>query len=388
VWWLGGRLVEERERACDEEVLRRGSNPEAYAEGILKVCEFYLASPLDCVAGVSGADLKKRIEEIMGQRLVKRLNSGKKALLGAAGVLVLAGPLAVGVLRVPAVLAQGDGTKFEVASIRLCPSGGGRGDSKMGPPGGNPAISPGRLSTGCVPLATEYPLAGLMQRVYGRLALGHPLPLGTALPVQGGPSWIYSDYYEINAKAAGNASEETMIGPMLQALLEDRFRLKVHRASRNVNVYVLTLARGGSKLQEVQDGSCTKPNYSTYPPPALPAGQKYCFNTGVGGRKGPNTMLNQDETTVGEFSKLLGLVLDRPVVDKTGLRGKYNFHLEFAIDQNTPGVLTGFPAPPSDDTPAPSIFTVVQQQLGLKLEPAKGGRDYLVIDHVERPSEN
>lgn len=62
VWWLGARLMDERERACDEEVLRRGSEAEAYAEGILKVCELYLQSPLKCVAGVTGANLRKRIE--------------------------------------------------------------------------------------------------------------------------------------------------------------------------------------------------------------------------------------------------------------------------------------------------------------------------------------
>ena len=124
--------------------------------------------------------------------------------------------------------------------------------------------------------------------------------------------------------------------------------------------------------------------------PALPAGTHYCNNTGVGARKGPNTVLNQDESTVDNIAKLLTLILDRPVIDKTGLTGKYNFHLEFAIDQTTPGVLNnpGSPAPPSDDPPAPSIFSVVQGQLGLKLAPAKGPRDLLVIDYIERPSEN
>ena len=87
-----------------------------------------------------------------------------------------------------------------------------------------------------------------------------------------------------------------------------------------------------------------------------------------------------------EFCKLLGLVLDRLVVNKTGLAGKFNFHLEFAIDQKHARRITEFPCPPSDDAPAASIFTVVEQQLGMKPTPAKGGRDYLVIDHVERPS--
>jgi uncharacterized protein (TIGR03435 family) len=243
------------------------------------------------------------------------------------------------------------------------------------------------LNTGCAALAGSYPTAGLIQRAYGRLGLGHVPSLGSALPISGGPAWIYSDYYVINAQAAGNASKETMEGPMLQALLEDRFKLQVHRENREVPVYELTVAKGGPKLQQVANGSCTPPDYSTYPMPPLPPGKKYCNNTGVGGRKGPNTVLNQDEATIYYFCKLLSLVLDRPIVDKTGLAGKYNFHLEFAIDQSTPGVLDGFGLP-SDAAPAPSIFTVVQQQLGLKLEATKGPREFLAIDHVERPSEN
>jgi uncharacterized protein (TIGR03435 family) len=235
-------------------------------------------------------------------------------------------------------------------------------------------------------LAGFYPTAGLIQRAYGRLGLGHPVSLGSALPISGGPAWIYSDRYVINAEAAGKASEETMEGPMLQALLEDRFRLKVHRETREVPVYALTVAKGGSKLQRVAEGGCTPLDYSTFPRPPLPPGKKYCDGI-VGGRKGPNTTLSADEATVDNFSKLLGLVLDRPIVDKTGLPGKYNFHLEFAVDETTPGVLDGF-GPPSDGPPAASIFTVVQEQLGLKLEPTKGPREFLVLDHVERPSEN
>jgi uncharacterized protein (TIGR03435 family) len=287
--------------------------------------------------------------------------------------------------------------KFEVASIRLCAPNAGRGqaDKKQGDrsrfTGGLEAVaSPGRLNTGCAVLAQPFPLAGLIQRAYGRLGLGRPVPLGSALPVEGGPSWISSDAYLIDAIAPG-ASLEAMEGPMLQALLEERFKLKLHREARQVPVYALTLpAKGGFKLQAVATGSCTPPDFSTYPMPALPAGKHYCNNTGVGGRKGPNTVLNQDESTVDNVAKLLTLILDRPVIDKTGLTGKYNFHLEFVIDQTTSSLLNnpGFPDLPSDDPPAASIFTVVQEQLGLKLEPARGPRNLLVVDHIERPSEN
>jgi len=100
VWWLGARLIAERERACDESVLASGNEPETYAEGILKVCRFYVQSPLDCAAGVSGADLKKRVEEIMINRRSAPLSTVKKIVLAtsaAAGIasLFLAGNVAV-----------------------------------------------------------------------------------------------------------------------------------------------------------------------------------------------------------------------------------------------------------------------------------------------------
>lgn len=388
VWWIGARLVDERERACDEAVLSLGNEPRVYAEGILSVCKTYVESPLRCVSGVTGSDLKKRIHQILTGRPTANLTSAKKFTLAIAGLAALAVPIGVGTMNAPLIRAQSlpaGAKKFEVASIRPCRDGGSEG-GKLSAPGGSPKISPGRLNTGCAALAGAYPTAGLIQRAYGRLGLGHVVSLGSALPVSGGPAWIYSDRYLINAGAAGKADEETMEGPMLQALLEDRFKLKVHREAREVPVYALTVTKGGPKLQ-VADASCIPPDYSAYPMPALPAGKRYCNRGGVGGRTGPNTTLNAEPATIDEFCKLLGLVLDRPVIDKSGLTGKYNFHLSFLIDETTPGVLTGF-GPPSEDAPAASIFTVVQEQLGLKLEPTKGPREFLVIDHVERPSEN
>ncbi len=106
VWWLGARLNAERERACDESVLADGNDPQIYAEGILKVCRAYLQSPLACVAGVSGAGLKKRIDAIMENRLVLRLNAARKFVLSAAAAVALALPLALGLLAVPVVQLQ------------------------------------------------------------------------------------------------------------------------------------------------------------------------------------------------------------------------------------------------------------------------------------------
>ena len=85
VWWIGARLIEERERACDEEVLQQGTQPEVYAEGILRVCKSYLESPLSCSSGVTGADLKQRIEVIMTNRILPELTLTRKLLLASVG---------------------------------------------------------------------------------------------------------------------------------------------------------------------------------------------------------------------------------------------------------------------------------------------------------------
>ena len=106
VWWLGTRLVEERERACDEEVLRLGNEPEIYAESILKTCEFCVASPLACVSGVTGADLKQRIVRIMTQRSVDKLGFLKKLLLVAIGTGAVAAPIIGGLIKAPVATAQ------------------------------------------------------------------------------------------------------------------------------------------------------------------------------------------------------------------------------------------------------------------------------------------
>ena len=106
VWWLGVRLVDERERACDEEVLRLGTAPQAYAEGILSVCKLYVESPLACMSGVSGSNLRKRIEAIMGNRTIADLNGSKKLLLTALGIATIAAPIGAGLLTTPLNRAQ------------------------------------------------------------------------------------------------------------------------------------------------------------------------------------------------------------------------------------------------------------------------------------------
>jgi len=131
VWWLGARLIEERERACDEEVLELGSERQVYAKSILKVCEFCVGSPLACVSGVTGADLKKRIVLIMSERVARKLDFTRKLLLSAAGFVAIALPIAFGLINATPTRAQsqaGNTTAsvpvYEVTSIRPNKSGG------------------------------------------------------------------------------------------------------------------------------------------------------------------------------------------------------------------------------------------------------------------------
>jgi uncharacterized protein (TIGR03435 family) len=395
LWWLGGRLLAERERACDEQVLLLGCEPEAYAEGILRICELYLESPLPCVAGVTGANskrqLKFRIEEIMSQRIGLPLNLRRKIGLAAAASAVVALPLAIGIMNAPVSLAQspkrGPGPQFEVASIRPCNDGAAaRNDRKTGPPGGSPIISPESLNTGCAALAAPYPMAGLIQRAYGRLGLGRVVPPGASMPIEGGPSWIYNESYVIRAKASDKAARDLMEGAMLQALLEDRFRMKTHREIRQVPVYALTVAKTGARLERATEGACVPTDYSVFPRPALPPGKRRCND--LISRKGANTTLNVENASVDYFSKLLGIALDRPVIVRSELPGKYNFRVEFATDQTASGGVNGLPVMPADEPAAPSVFTAVREQLGLKLDAAKGPREFLIIDHIERPSPN
>jgi uncharacterized protein (TIGR03435 family) len=238
--------------------------------------------------------------------------------------------------------------------------------------------TPVRVSTACLPLADVRSL-GLIQRAYVRFAGGHANPL-EILPIKGGPPWVHSEFYEVNAKAEGNPRQEVMEGPMMQALLEDRFRLKIHRETREIPVYSLTVVKA-SKLKPFKQGSCT-PNLVTFLPQTLVEGERPC--KALVGR----LSVDAEGATIPEFSKLLNLAVDRPVIDKTGLTARFDIHLEFSADQPMPQVL-----PSGDDAGAglaatASIFAAIQEQLGLKLIPAKGPGEFLVIDHVERPSEN
>jgi uncharacterized protein (TIGR03435 family) len=316
--------------------------------------------------------------------------------------------------RRPVLLAQARQTpqaeakpKFEVASVKPCKQGetvsGGTGQ-KGGGRGGSGSQSPDRLDLPC------FPVSFFIRLAYVDWNNRHNP--GDNLRLEGGPAWTDSERYQIDAKADGPVGRDMMEGPMLQALLEDRFKLKVRRETRETPLYALTVASGGiklqragdhrcaepdaggaqlddgrpvaflgcSKLQRAEAGSCTPRDLTQFPPPPLQPGDKPPCGVlrGLEGRSTPRHMTDILGTTMAQIARTLEGGAGRPVIDKTGLTEKFDFHIEYAPN----GVA------PSDDPDAlPSVFTALQA-LGLKLEPAKGPRDFLVIDHVERPSEN
>jgi bla regulator protein BlaR1 len=401
IWWMGARLVEERERTCDEEVLRQGNQPDTYADAILNVCKLYMESPLACVSGVSGAGIRRRIEAIMLNRRLPELNRAKKVLLAGAGAVALTVPILAGLLiSVGNAQPTAPKRKFEAASVRPCDSGaaarGGRGSNRGEGGGLGNAWTPGRITRTCVTAMT------LIQDAYVRYADGKTEPTFAMRmpPINGAPSWATSDLYTLEAKADGNASKPAMFGPMLQTLLQDRFGLKLHYETKIVPTWELTAAKGGSKLVPslVEAGKCdillpsganlkgrdgaTLPGFGPdgrFRTPLPPAGQPCHFMVTL--MHGRNEFLVGKALPLAELTSYLTRATDRPVLDKTGLTGKFDIVLEFAPDD-----VVAEASGASSDTPG--LVTAIEQQLGLKLVSAKGPRDFMVIDRLEKPGGN
>jgi|HubBroStandDraft_1064217.scaffolds.fasta_scaffold57886_2 bla regulator protein BlaR1 len=385
VWWIRTRLVAERERACDEEVVSLAADPEVYAEAILNVCKLYFESPVVCMSGVTGSNLKRRIEAILSDRSALRLNLAKKLALTVAGVAALAAPIVVGLMNAPVIQAQapqvvassapGAAPKFDVASVKPV-----RGASNLPPDSVelNFLMPTARNARHGQFSVSNLPLRLLIQLAYNV----------RDFQVLGGPSWARSDRYRVDAKAAGNATYQQML-PMLQSLLADRFKLTLHRETRELPVYELTVAKGGFKIEAAKAGSCVTFDPNSPRPPLNPNRPPQPIDICGGVRRSILSVAparrDRIEAVGISMPKLIEMLsgeVGATVVDKTGFTEEFDFRLEFASEQ-TVGV------GPEDASPGdPSIFNALQEQLGLRLKPAKGPVEVLVIDHVERPSEN
>jgi uncharacterized protein (TIGR03435 family) len=217
--------------------------------------------------------------------------------------------------------------------------------------------------------------------------------------ISGGPSWIKSEMYTIDAKESDSLAEEMQklpfekrleIGGLLvQSLLADRFKLKIHHETRMLPVYALVVAKNGPKLHEAKPGD-------TYPHGMRgPDGRTGAGDIGEQSISERERAILGQGITIAPLLPYLSRELERPVLDQTGLKGKYDISLKWNPEQSRAGMAQGpeeakpgtASAPPPESS-VPSIFTAIQEQLGLKLESTKGPVDIVVIDHIERPSEN
>jgi uncharacterized protein (TIGR03435 family) len=400
VWWVGARLVDERERACDEHVLRVCGEPQTYAESILNVCKFYVASPVACVSGVSGADLRARVAAILANRIGLQLDVMRKAALVTAGLLAIAAPLVAGALVAPlrardAQDATTEAARFDLASIKPCPAITPTTGGQPARPGGRNAVapwaaqvSPGRAYWHCATLAQ------LIDQAYTNS--GSPLLNATThvrieddfqpRHVRGGPDWVRTDTFTIEARAPLDVTTPALAGsenrvlvglpaPMsraLRATLEDRFELRVHRATEAREMFALSLSRAGlnkARMMTPAPGDCqTIEQYFLAAEQTAPqrfvnpkiCGRAYSHRDGT---------MEYSSFTLQQLATDLSRVLDLFVLDRTGIDARFNFALKPVRDENT----------------ALDVAYIRElSALGLTLARTHGPAEYLVIDSVQK----
>jgi uncharacterized protein (TIGR03435 family) len=277
---------------------------------------------------------------------------------------------------------------FDVASIRASgpPTGsGGRGGGGEPCAGGSARIDPRRF------VVTKATLNNLITLAYGLggAAGGNAAKCANAIGqsiLSGGPEWA-SDQFDVQAVIPEGAADHTSTtiggvsvqepGPrlrrMLQALLADRFKLVLRRDTKELPGYVLVVAKGGPKLTAWQDGNPVSLGGYSY---AAPTRDRAQLASSITGRK----------ATVAQLAGRIETVTLRPVIDRTGITGDFNFHIEFAPPPDFTGFPTLFPGIPA--MTSPSLSTALEEQLGLRLEATRVPVEVLVIERAERPSEN
>jgi uncharacterized protein (TIGR03435 family) len=231
---------------------------------------------------------------------------------------------------------------FEVASVKL---------TNPGQRGGGIRVQGRQFS------ATNLSVGNLILLAYGI----HPHQL------LGAPDWIEKDGYDVLGKpdVEGQPNNKQMQA-LIQKLLADRFSLKFHREKRDLSVYAIVVGKSGAKLTKAEGDPKAYPLMFFYGP----------------------SKFNAKGATMADFAVFLQRgVLDRPVLDQTGLTGRYDFGLLWRPEVPS-GAAGNNPPSPSDGDGLPDIYAAIQQQLGLKLEAMKTPTEVIVIDHLEKPSEN
>ena len=383
-WWLQRKLAGLAEEACDAAVLAQGHSPHDYSKYLLDLARSVerAGTRIEAVGmAMPGIYLPQRIRRMLSGVPVPRISRRRMAWT-AIICSTAAAVFAVGTL----VRAQSAKMEFEVASIRPSrpnPGGGpAGGKSKDGGGGMRPALDHQRLNLRSTTL-------GLILQAF-RLKSCGPGGFRGCPMVSGGPDWIKNDSYELQAKLPGSIPDYTLaqlrdgeapeVSSMLQSLLADRFKLKYHGETRQLPVYVLTQVKRSARLEpakhemrEQKDGSL-----------AMDRSLIWTFPRGANGEislNGPSVQMIIRNRTIQDLTDTLSGAMDRPVLNRTGLSGEFDITLQYDRDID----------PDIDDfgaTFGPSMMKAFERELGLKFEATKGPVDILVIDHIERPSEN
>jgi uncharacterized protein (TIGR03435 family) len=316
----------------------------------------------------TGSNLKKRLEAIMNNRFTLMLNPVRKGVT-MTGVLALAIPVILGITKASALRAQST-QEFEVASIR-------RVDIPPTPTGGNPVFP----TTGGV--GTSDP-----GRITYRGTWLKPLmadAFGVRSDQISGPAWLNTERYDIVANIPEGATKE-QFKIMLGKLLRDRFRLRFHMDSNIRPIYALRVGKNGPKIKQTQrraDDATVRSNVIGAPDeqgcPILPPNYQ-----GMVGRPNNGELCwTAQDVPIADLARLIEQPAGRPIIDETGLTGRYDFKIRFQ------SVRRAAPEAGVASDPVPTIFSAVEEQLGLKLESATSSYPQLIIDSIERePTEN
>lgn len=384
VWIAWRRFALEAERACDDAVLcaEAQSDETAYADQLVTLAQRLRASSAQIhLAMASRRDLSSRITAVLdrGQR---RGRAGHATVLAAitiaATLLVAISPLQIAVSgqerQTPATTGR---LRYDVASIRECEAEENPTGARGTAGGTNAAFSPGRFYVPCV--TTEQLIylayAGYGAREDERLVNDNPGAGSNATKVRGGPDWVHSSRvkYRIEATAEGATERTVLMGAMLRTLLEERFQLKLHRETEEVPMFKLVVAKGGFKLKPMKEDDCEQGDG----PVNTQAPKPRCGNINMQSVNG-RTRWVFGAHQISQLASMLTRDAGAHVINETGLTDKYVFTFEFVRSDATRG---GTDAAPT----GPDVNTALQEQLGLKLEPTRAPRGYLVIDSIQRP---
>jgi uncharacterized protein (TIGR03435 family) len=303
---------------------------------------------------------------VLGESLTNSVRIGPRYMRTALVFVMLVVPCAMRAQAGPKShidpLDQQSPSDFEVASVKRNSSApSGRMNFK--------ALPGGRLT------AENMPLRLLIQHAYGI----------RAFQISRGPSWIDTERYDIAAKAGREVPERQLVGPMLQKLLEDRFKLRLHRETQQLPVLNLIETPAGAKLTKSNAADCTDREFTaSVTPSSLPCHEVVLTISPTGAR------LRGEQATTAQLVLTLENIIGRPVIDKTALTQNFDVDLEVSLEglDGIVGFGGGTPATQAADNMTPSILTALPQQLGLRLAPGRGPVEVLVIEHVEKPTGN